>query len=210
MLCCSGAIISNLTHFIRQCLHPHARQPNLPQRVVEKLYKEASLQRKCNYLWQTSVTRSNSSTQYTYPSCAKTNRLNFFFLYSASQAPDVCCALGKKKKNPPHRQKLRCCCDAVSWDAYACSVGGRSAGQWPLLWSAGPHDRRAEPLFISAPGGSGGGSGSGGGGGGAVIPDLCAPLQRQNHRNYFQRQPEHAGEKFIHHRGEQKRAHALN
>lgn len=87
-----------------------------------------SLQLKCKYRSQTSVTCSNSSTPNTYRRAQNTNRLNFllnFFLYSASQAPDVCCALGKEKKNPPHRQKLRCCCDAVSRDAYAWGGGAR-------------------------------------------------------------------------------------
>lgn len=54
------------------------------------------------------------------PSCADF----FFFLYSASQAPDVCVHL-ERKKNPPHRQKLRSCCDAVSRVAYTWGGGAR-------------------------------------------------------------------------------------
>ncbi|TKS77419.1 hypothetical protein D9C73_011510 [Collichthys lucidus] len=100
------------------------------------------------------------------------------------KAPDAYSAL---EKFPLEDKKLWRRLDAVT--RAACTVlCGRQTDR--LLWSFDSHDRRTRPAIRFC----------------AQQPhedpgSLCA-ARLLNHRNYFQRQPEHVEDEFMHHNGE--------
>lgn len=83
-------------------------------------------------------------------------------------------------KNPPRRQKLLRCLDAVTRAARALLCGrhtDRGCGQSTVMTGG------LDPLFAFA------------------LGNTKCSARLLHHRNYFQRQPEHVEDEFMHHNG---------